>query len=92
MQTHTSETKPMSIRVPVTLRAALDAKAKATRRTVTSLVLEGIEKVAYEADPVPAPKLSFAEVVKKYVGSGRVGEGLDEKGMAERMRLIRGDD
>jgi len=91
MLNQTPATKPLNIRMPTDLRAALDAKAKQSRRTVTSLVLEGVEKVVYSSEP-KVKKTSMADFVAKYAGSGRIGEGLDEKGMAARMRLIRGDD
>ena len=85
-------TKPFTIRLPNDLRAALERKAKATRRSMTSLVLEGVEQVV-EAEPHSLDAQStFLDRVRKVAGAGRVGEGLDKDGMAERMRLIRGDD
>ena len=82
-------TKPFTIRLPNDLRAALERKAKTTRRSMTSLVLEGVEQMVEDR---PTPKLNMEELVQKYQGAGRVGEGLDKQGMANRMRLIRGDD
>ena len=82
----------ISLRIPATLYAALEAKAQETQRSVDSLVWQGIERVVAQNPKLNSkPKLKFSEVARAFAGTGRKGDGLNEKGMAQRMRLVRGD-